>query len=236
MLKEDIETNALFIQKKIKSVAVRAARLPQKIKLIAVTKNVSVLSIVAAINGSIKSFGENKIQEAITKIEDLGRYDKLDWHFIGKLQSNKAKYAVKYFNMIHSVDSKKLAYEINKEAEKIKKVQKILIQVNIGKEKTKSGVEEENLEKLLKAISTLKNISVEGLMAIPPPYENKERMRVYFIKMQRLKNKMNSLKIRNINMAELSMGMSNDFDVAIEEGATFVRIGTAIFGDRVGKG
>ncbi len=232
MNKTEISDNIDFIQRKIKSTAIRSARILNKIKLIAASKEASTYSVIDAIDAGLRRFGENKVQEAIKKIEEIGKYEKLEWHMIGPLQTNKAKLAVKYFDMIQTVDSVKLASAIDKEASKIKKIQKVLIQVNIGKEKSKSGVAEEDLNKLLIKIAPFKNIQVKGLMAIPPFYENKERTRTYFLKMQNLRSEVKTLGIKNIEMDELSMGMSYDFDVAIEEGATFIRVGSAIFGKR----
>ncbi|RUM60500.1 MAG: YggS family pyridoxal phosphate-dependent enzyme, partial [Persephonella sp.] len=153
------------------------------------------------------------------------------WHFIGGLQTNKAKYVVKYFELIHSVDRKSLVDEIDKRAKKIDKVQECLIEVNIGDEETKYGVNPEDLEELYEYCLSKENIKILGLMCIPPYSEDKEQSRRYFIKLRELKEKLeNKYKVK---LPHLSMGMSDDFDIAIEEGATIVRVGTAIFGERI---
>ena len=167
----------------------------------------------------------------MNKIDDSAD-TRLSWHFIGHLQSNKAKYVVRYFDLIHSVDTLKLAKEINRQAKKLGKIQNILVQVNIAMEATKSGVASKDTISLIREISTLKNLSVKGLMTMPPFFNQPEKVRPYFKHLAQLKKQIQTESIENIEMKELSMGMTGDFEVAIEEGATFVRIGTAIFGDR----
>jgi len=184
-----------------------------------------------AITAGVNILGENYIQEAKDKINTLSSYP-VSWHFIGHLQSNKAKYAVKLFDMIHTIDSLKLAHELNKQAKKINKIQQILIQINISMESTKSGIHEEDAQKLIKEISSFENLSIKGLMTMPPFFNNPEKARPYFSALRDLRDKIRNKVIKNINMQELSMGMTDDFEVAIKEGATFVRIGTAIFGER----
>ena len=154
------------------------------------------------------------------------------WHFIGHLQSNKAKYAVRLFDLIHSVDSLKLARELDKQSRKINKIQEILIQVNISEEASKSGVSVNDTLRLLKDISRLENLSVKGLMTMPPFFNAPEKARPYFTALRKLRDQIKMEAISNISMDELSMGMTGDFETAIEEGATLVRIGTAIFGAR----
>lgn len=219
---------AATIFRKMSHAAMRAGRNPESIKLIAVTKTVDIETIKEAIDAGLRVFGENRVQEALRKVrsEELGvRAEKIEWHLIGHLQKNKAKYAVQLFDLIHTVDSIELAEQLNKQAEKIGKVQRILVQVKLSEEETKHGVPEEELMPLLKKISGLKNLKLEGLMTIPPYFENSEEARPYFRKLREIRDA--------INLSfELSMGMSNDFEVAIEEGATMVRIGTAIFGMR----
>ncbi|MCK4766981.1 MAG: YggS family pyridoxal phosphate-dependent enzyme, partial [Desulfobacula sp.] len=178
-----------------------------------------------------KHFGENYIQEAIEKIDVIGK-NRICWHFIGHLQSNKAKFAVKYFEYIHTVDTLKLAKSIDKQAKKIDKIQKILVQVNIGKEETKSGTRIEETIELIKQISTFENLSLQGLMCMPPYFSDPEKARIYFKQLGLLKEKIMARKLGNVTMEHLSMGMSNDFKVAIEEGSTMVRVGTSIFGRR----
>lgn len=212
--------------------AMRVRRNPEEVKLIAVTKTVDIENIMAAIEAGLRIFGENRVQEARDKIPEImqRRPDiKLSWHMIGPLQKNKVKYAVKLFDMIHSVDSRELAIEINKQAEKICKTQDILIEVKLSPEETKHGIRPEELFELLEFTSTLKNLHVKGLMTMPPYSENPEDSRPYF---RRLRELLEEANRKGFPLKELSMGMSGDFEIAIEEGATMVRIGTAIFGER----
>ena len=184
-----------------------------------------------AIEAGVTDLGENYIQEARDKINRLARAP-VNWHFIGHLQSNKAKYAVRLFDLIHSVDSLKLARELDKYAQKNDKIQAVLIQVNVAREDSKSGVYVENTLKLLTDIAQLENIAVKGLMTMPPYFNAPEKVRPFFAALRELRDHVRSERIPNIAMDELSMGMTGDFEAAIEEGATMVRIGTAIFGER----
>ena len=201
------------------------------IRLVAVSKTMPAEVVRDAIKAGILELGENYIQEAKKKINTLAAFP-VTWHFIGHLQSNKAKYAVRLFDLIHSVDSLKLAQELNKYAKKNDKIQAILIQVNVAKEASKSGVYVEDTLQLLKEVSRLENIAVKGLMTMPPFFNAPEKARPYFKSLRKLRDQIKMEAISNISMDELSMGMTGDFETAIEEGATIVRIGTAIFGDR----
>ncbi|MCS7215121.1 MAG: YggS family pyridoxal phosphate-dependent enzyme [Thermodesulfovibrio sp.] len=232
MLSERISS----IFKKLTYSALRTGRNPEEIKLIAVTKSQSIDKIKEASQLGLRVFGENRVQEAKAKIEELRNFIdqwkmNIEWHMIGHLQSNKVKDAVKLFTMIHSLDSEKLAILINKEAEKINKIQRVLIQVKLSEEESKYGVKEEEVERLIESCLNLKNIKVEGLMTIPPYFENPEDVRIYFRRLRKIRDELNKKGYDFIK--ELSMGMSNDFEVAIEEGSTMVRIGTAIFGQRI---
>lgn len=223
------------IMKRISHAAMRAGRSPEEIKLIAVTKKVEIDTIKEAIDSGLRIFGENRVQEAQKKIQDLKfmiQNTNIEWHLIGHLQKNKVKYAVQLFDLIHSVDSIELAEEINKRAEKIGKIQRILIQVKLSEEETKHGVLEEDLIPLIERINKLKNLKLEGLMTMPPYFEDPEKVRPYFKRLREIRDNINSSLVTHYPLLELSMGMSNDFEVAIEEGATMVRIGTAIFGER----
>ncbi len=215
--------------------AQRCDRNPDDIRLVAVSKKVSAERVREAIEAGVAIFGENYIQEARKKINILTSLD-VSWHFIGHLQSNKAKYAVKLFELIHSVDSLKLARRLSQEAKKINKIQQILIQVNIGQDAVKSGISPAETGRLLKEIRRLENISVKGLMIMPPFFDDPQKSRPYFTTLKDLRNRFREeLSIDaapNISMEELSMGMTADFEVAIECGATIVRVGTAIFGAR----
>ena len=231
MESEALKKRLSNVKERIKKAAIDCGRDPDTIRLVAVSKTMPEDIVREAIKAGADILGENYIQEAGDKINALSAYP-VSWHFIGHLQSNKAKYAVKLFDMIHTVDSLKLAKELNKQAKKINKIQKILIQVNISMESTKSGVHEEDAQKLIKEISLFENLSIKGLMTMPPFFNNPEKVRPYFSALRNLRDKIRNEAIKNINMQELSMGMTGDFEVAIKEGATLVRIGTAIFGER----
>ena len=219
------------VKKRIKDTAEACKRPMASIRLLAVSKTMPAEVVQDAIEAGILNLGENYIQEAREKINALSAYP-VTWHFIGHLQSNKAKYAVRLFDLIHSVDSLKLAQELNKYANKNDKIQAILIQVNVAKEVSKSGVYVEDTLQLLKEVSRLENIAVKGLMTMPPFFNAPEKARPYFTALRELRDQIKMEAISNISMDELSMGMTGDFETAIEEGATIVRIGTAIFGDR----
>jgi len=219
------------IHQRMHDAAVSCGRDPEAVKLVAVSKTVPAERIRPAIEAGVSILGENYIQETGEKIEQLADLD-VSWHFIGHLQSNKAKYAVRWFDLIHTVDSFKLAKEINKQAAKHDKVQNILIQINIGKEDSKSGISEADAIALVRDISGLRNIAIKGLMTIPPYFDAPEKVRPHFNALAALKDKIAAENIPNITMNDLSMGMSGDFEAAVCEGATLVRIGTAIFGAR----
>lgn len=226
-----IAENIKQIRQRIKKAALDCGRSPQDVGLVAVTKTVSPEKIRKAAEAGLDCFGENYIQEADKKIKDLSD-TRISWHFIGHLQSNKAKYAVRLFDLIHSVDSLKLAKELNRQAARHGRVQKILIQVNLGGEQTKSGAEKQAAEELVYDVAGLENLSVRGLMTLPPFFDAPEKVRPYFRQLGALRREIAAKNIANVEMAELSMGMTGDFETAIEEGATLVRIGTAIFGER----
>ncbi len=215
----------------IKKAANVRGRDPETIRLVAVSKTIPTDMVKEAIEAGVKILGENYIQEARKKFDALSSYP-VSWHFIGHLQTNKAKYAVRLFDLIHSVDSLKLAHELNKQAKKINKIQEILIQVNISMESTKAGVYEQDALSLIKDISHIENLSVKGLMTIPPFFDEPERARPYFSALRKLRDQIKKESIPNIAMDELSMGMTGDFEAAIDQGASLVRIGTAIFGKR----
>ena len=218
------------VEERIHQAALKCSRDPESIHLVAVTKTITVDSVRDAIEAGVTILGENYVQEARNKFNVLGRYP-VSWHFIGHLQSNKAKYAVRLFDLIHSVDTLKLAGELNKQAKKVNKVQDILIQINIGKEPSKFGSDIENAANLIEHIVLFKNLSVKGFMAMPPFYNNPEKARPYFIALRNLRDQIQKA-FPDVGLNELSMGMTGDFEVAIEEGATLVRIGTAVFGER----
>ncbi len=219
------------MRERIQKAAHDCNRSADSIHLIAVSKTMPAEVVQKAIEAGVTDLGENYIQEARDKINRLAKAP-VNWHFIGHLQSNKAKYAVRLFDLIHSVDSLKLARELDKYAQKNDKIQAVLIQVNVAREDSKSGVYVENTLKLLMDIAQLENIAVKGLMTMPPYFNAPEKVRPFFAALRELRDHIRSERIPNIAMDELSMGMTGDFEAAIEEGATMVRIGTAIFGER----
>jgi len=219
------------IAERIKIAATAAGRRAESIRLVAVSKTVAAERVRAAVETGITILGENYIQEARNKIEVLQDLP-VSWHFIGHLQSNKAKYAVRLFDLIHSVDTLKLARELDKQASKHDKVQDVLIQVNTGKEASKSGVYEEEALALVREAGQMNNLAVKGLMTMPPFFNAPEKVRPFFQSLRELRDKIRSESLPGVTMDELSMGMTGDFEAAIQEGATLVRIGTAIFGER----
>jgi hypothetical protein len=224
--------NIRIICGRISHAAIRAGRRPEDIKLIAITKTTGIQQIKEAIGAGLRTFGESKVQEAREKIQNsrfkIQNAD-IRWHLIGHLQKNKAKGAVELFDLIHSIDSVELAEIADKHAKKAGKTQKILLQVKLSDEISKYGILKDDLSKTIKEISEMENLSIKGLMTIPPFFENPEKARPYFSELRTLRD---TAETMGFNLPELSMGMTNDFEVAIEEGATMVRIGTAIFGER----
>lgn len=219
-IKENIEE----VRSRIRRAARQAGRDPEEIELVAVSKTVTVESIKEAVAAGVKTIGEGRVQEAEEKFARIGA--KAKWHLVGHLQTNKVKKALGIFELVHSVDSLRLASAINKEAQRIGKVQPILIQVNSSLEQTKFGFEEEGLQEAVAKIKALPYLQVQGLMAIGPLAGNPKEVRPCF---RRLKELFEEMK-ENFQMKYLSMGMTNDFEVAIEEGANMVRIGRGIFG------
>jgi len=226
-----IKSNLEIIHQRINQAAEACGRNPDEVHLVAVSKTMPKEKLVAAVEAGVKTLGENYVQEAREKFNDLYTLP-VAWHFIGHLQSNKAKYVVKIFDLIHSVDSLKLAREIDKQAKKIDKIQDILIQVNISEEATKSGTRAEQTLEIIQEISLLENVTIKGLMTMPPYFNAPERVQPFFKTLRELRNQIKEENIPTVSMDELSMGMTGDFEVAIQEGATLVRIGTAIFGER----
>jgi hypothetical protein len=220
------------IRGRMAAAARSCGRDPASVKLVAVTKTVSVDDIRSAVAAGVTILGESYLQESIPKITALAGKP-VQWHFIGHLQSKKAKDAVRYFDLIHSVDSVKLAAALDRNAAKINKVQDILIQVNAAGEISKSGLNPDAVMGVIAEISQFSHIRIKGLMTLPPFFdEAPERVRPYFAALAALKDRIEEEKIPNVVMEELSMGMTGDFETAIKEGATMVRIGTAIFGER----
>ncbi len=225
-----IRKNLEIISKKIEMAAIKSGRKPEDITLVAVSKTVESQKILRAIDEGITELGENRVQELTKKYDIINR--DCNWHLIGHLQTNKVKYIVEKVKLIHSVDRYNLAVEINDRAKKIGKEINVLVQVNISGEQTKFGVAKNEARQLIRQIAGLENIRVRGLMTIAPFASNSEAVREVFSGLRKLSIDIEKENINNIGMEYLSMGMSNDFEVAIEEGANMVRIGTALFGER----
>lgn len=221
------------VRKRINEAAVKSGRDGSEIILLAVSKTKPIDMLMEAYGCGIKNFGENKVQELVEKYPLA---NDVSWHLIGHLQRNKVKYIADKVYMIHSLDSIELAKEIDKRAYNINKKIPCLVQINIGKEETKSGIFEEDLISFSKELSCFENIIVSGLMTVPPECKNPEDARTYFKSMKILYDRMKQLDYSNFDIKYLSMGMSGDYEVAIEEGANIVRIGTGIFGKRDYKG
>ncbi len=236
-----IATALKSVLENIKSSAFKAGRDPGEIKLIAVSKTVELQRVLEAVNAGAKILGENRVQEAKSKIEEFkitppapplakeGSQGGVEWHLIGSLQKNKARTAVQLFDLIHSVDSSGLAAELNKHANTAGIIQDVLVQVKLSDEAAKHGALEKDLMDLLDAVTGMENLNLQGLMTMPPFFDDPEEARPYFKKLKQIAERAAD---KGFPINELSMGMSNDYEIAIEEGATMVRVGTAIFGAR----
>jgi pyridoxal phosphate enzyme (YggS family) len=221
----DLAQNLKSVRQRIANAASRSGRDPGEVKLVAVSKTHPAKTIHEAIDAGISVFGENKVQEAVGKIEELGR-DGIDWHLIGHLQSNKARKAVQLFDVIHSIDSIELAERLERICiDEGREALPVLIQVDLAAEETKSGIAETELPDLIARMGEFERLKLKGLMILPPFFEDPEATRPFFKKLREIRDRL-------LPSSELSMGMSHDFEVAIEEGATVVRVGTAIFGER----
>lgn len=226
-IRDNIET----IRLNIKNAKEAVGRTSGDVTLIAVTKTVDVDKVLEAIECGVTDVGENKPQELARKYEIIG--DKVRWHLIGSLQTNKVKYIIDKVHMIHSLDRVGLCEEIQKRAEKIDRVIDCLVQVNISKEDSKHGLEEEDVIDFIKDVSSkYNNINIKGLMTMAPFTDDEDKIRTVFKKLNNLSLKIENLNIPKVSMNYLSMGMSNDYKIAIEEGSTIVRVGTSIFGER----
>ena len=225
-----VKENLSIVEQNIQKACARSGRDRSEVQLIAVSKTKPVEMLMEAYNCQIRDFGENKPQEIREKFPQLP--EDIRWHMIGHLQRNKVKYIVDKVALIHSVDSVRLAEEIHKEAMKIGRRVPVLIEVNVAGEETKFGVAPEEVEELIRKIAPFEGIEVQGLMTIAPFVTNPEENRQYFNRLKQLSVDISHKNIDNINMNVLSMGMTGDYEVAIEEGASFVRVGTGIFGER----
>ncbi len=226
MLKENYDA----VAKKVKDACERAGRSADEVTIIAVSKTKPLSDIVELQQYGVMDFGENKVQELCAKYEEIEK--PVRWHLIGHLQTNKVKYIVDKVELIHSVDSFKLAKQISKEALKKKVTVPILIQVNVAQEETKFGLETEEVMALISEAAKLPNIKIKGLMTIAPFVDDPEDNRQYFRMLKQLFVDIGAKNFDNVDMTILSMGMTNDYEVAVEEGATMVRVGTGIFGAR----
>jgi len=225
----DIKNNIEIIREKISAACRKSGRSEKDVILLAATKDVPAEYIEQAIEAGITHIGENRVQEAETKYERIkSKYPQVSWHMIGHLQTNKVKTALQIFDMIESVDSLKLASEISNKASNI--TVPVLIEVNVSGEGSKFGVPEPGAIDLIKSVSGIKNLSIKGLMTVPPAFDDAERARSYFKKLKLLSGQIAASNIRNIEMKYLSMGMSDDFFVAVEEGSNIIRVGRGIFG------
>lgn len=218
------------IRKNIAAAALRTGRRPEDVRLMAVTKTVADDRIREAVEAGVDIIGENYVQEARRKMERAGR--SVPWHLIGHLQSNKARYAVRLFDMIHSLDRMTLAVELDKRSRMAGCVTRVLIEVNVSGEETKRGVPIEEAVSLIREVSALEHLSVQGLMTMPPWFDDPKEARPFFAALRGLRDRIVEEGIARVEMKELSMGMSQDYPVAVEEGATIVRIGRLIFGER----
>ncbi len=225
-----IRENLQVVEDNIVKACQRAGRDRSEVTLIAVSKTKPVSDIREAMACGITVFGENKVQEIRDKTAEIK--EPLSWHMIGHLQANKVKYLPGVACMIHSVDNLKLAETIEKEAAKHDLVMDVLVEVNMAHEDTKFGLSPEEAEGFIREIAALEHLNIRGLMTIAPYTDDPESNRVYFRGLRELKDRINALGIDRVNMDTLSMGMTGDYEVAIEEGATFVRVGTGIFGER----
>jgi PLP dependent protein len=226
-----IADNLATVVHHIDEAARKAGRSPDSIRLISVSKQVSSEKIIEAYQAGSKCFGENKVQEAVSKIDEVNAQD-ISWHFIGHLQKNKIKYLDSRFELIHSIDSLSLAEKISTYCEGQNQRQAVLLQVNVSGEEAKFGMTPARLEDQLSSFGQLKGIQVQGLMTIPPQNPEAENSRQYFSALRALRDKFQAMNIEGVELKELSMGMTNDYLIAVEEGATLVRVGTAIFGQR----
>lgn len=226
-----IAENLAEVRERISHAVRNSGRSPDSVRLVAVSKQVGIAQVEEARTAGALIFGENKIQDAVSKVEALGA-EKLSWHFIGHLQKNKVKFLRDCFELVHSVDSFELAQKISNQCESENRVQLVLLQVNVSGETAKFGMEPAKLEKQVMDFSQLPGIRVVGLMTIPPFDPDPENSRRHFFRLREIRDQCE--KQDGVSLPELSMGMTNDFEVAVEEGATLVRVGTAIFGPRPG--
>lgn len=228
---EEIKDRLARVSERIARAAERAGRRAEDVTLIAVSKTFDSATIQRAVDAGARDLGENRVQEAASKIEQV-KGAGLRWHLIGHLQSNKARLAVSMFDVIHTIDSAPLARKLDRLASEAGRRIMALVQVDLAHEPTKSGADEAELPAVIEALDSASNLEVKGLMTLPPFFDEPEKTRIYFRRLKRLLDGLNNERGSARKLTELSMGMSHDFETAIEEGATMVRVGTAIFGER----
>lgn len=226
-----IKDNIYTILEKTKQAAIRSGRNLEDVTVIAVSKTVDSERAREAVEAGLVNLGENRVQELVKKYDELSNTN-VKWHLIGHLQKNKVKYIIDKTVLIHSLESLELAKEINKKAKQHDLISNVLIELNIGEELSKFGISEDVVYEFVKSLEQFENIKVLGLMTVAPFTENPEDVRWVFKKMKEIFDKISGMKLKNTEMKYLSMGMTNDFEIAIEEGANIIRIGTAIFGAR----
>ncbi len=226
----DIKNNILEIKDKIEKSLEGTDKTVDDITIVAVSKNVDSQKVVEAFNEGLINFGENRVQEFLKKFEEIN--EKISWHMIGHLQRNKVKYIYDKVDLIHSVDSIRLAKRINKYGRKNNKPISILLEVNVAEDDSKFGFKTEELENAINEIAEFEYISIKGLMTVAPYFDDPEEARPIFKKLKLFFDNLSKLEYNNVSMEYLSMGMSNDYHIAVEEGANIVRIGTDIFGER----
>ena len=230
--REELQQRLQHVQERMAEAAVRAGRVPKEITLVAVTKTHPAEIIREALAAGLTDLGENRVQEAEAKVTEVGRKS-ARWHLIGHLQSNKARRAVELFDVIHSVDSAALARRLDRVCgEADREELPVLIQIDLGKESTKSGATESELPEIVDTIKQSRIVRLQGLMTLPPYFDDPEQARPFFRRLRELRDELSGQGAFDEGGGELSMGMTNDYEVAIEEGATMVRVGTAIFGER----
>jgi pyridoxal phosphate enzyme (YggS family) len=228
---EGIKDNLARVRATIAQAVMRAGRRPDEVTLIAVSKTFDAATVQQAVDAGARDLGENRVQEAATKVDGV-KADGLRWHLIGHLQSNKARLAVKTFDVIHTIDSVELAERLDRISGEEQRRLDVLVQVDLGHETTKTGADEAELPAIIETLDAARHLSLKGLMTLPPLLEDVERARPFFRRLREIRDELNRHRPLERRLAELSMGMSHDFLVAIEEGATMVRVGTAIFGAR----
>jgi pyridoxal phosphate enzyme (YggS family) len=226
----DVAANYQQVLTRMNEAVARCGRNPKEIKLLAAAKSQSVEAMRAAIAAGVTLIGENYVQEAADKQKLIA--DSVEWHMIGHLQRNKVKMAMELFDVIESLDNLALARELDKEGAKRGKTIRAFVEVNLGGEESKSGIAKDQLTSMFVELGKLAHLRIEGLMTVPPFRENLEEVRLYFRELRELRDSLAALHLSNVDLKELSMGMTHDYTVAVEEGATIVRIGTALFGPR----